>query len=145
MTPPLRVVCPLTRFCSAETPWVGDLPCRVMVWPWMPRNSLRGTRQRRGTSASSSRRSMPSVRSPPRARQHKYSGWETRCGWSDPAPWAPTAPKPGSHPERWSARLVRTPTAARLVTDSSASSRESTLCAGTRPPWPTCVPGLHRT
>ena len=59
---------------------VGDFPCLVMVWPWTPRNSLRGKRQRRGTSASSSRRSTLSVRSPPRARQRKSSGWETRCG-----------------------------------------------------------------
>ena len=34
MTPPVRVVCPLTRSCSAGTPWVRDFPCRVMVWPW---------------------------------------------------------------------------------------------------------------
>ena len=64
---PLRVVCPLTRFCSAGTPWVGDFPCLVMVWPWTARNSSRGKSKRRGTSASSSRRSMLSVRSPPRA------------------------------------------------------------------------------
>ena len=40
----------------------------------------RQARQRRVTSASSSRRSMLSVRSPPRAQQRKSSGWETRCG-----------------------------------------------------------------
>ena len=51
--------------CSAGTPLVGDFPCLVMVWPWTPRNSSHGKRQRRGTSASSSRRSMLSVRSPP--------------------------------------------------------------------------------
>ena len=68
------------QICSAGTPWVGDFPCLVMVWPWTPRKSLRGKRQRRGTSASSSRSSMLSVRSPPRARQRKSSGWETRCG-----------------------------------------------------------------
>ena len=61
-------------------PWVRDFPCRLMVWPWMPRNALRGRRQRRRTSASSSRRSMPSVRSLPRAQQRKGSGWGTRCG-----------------------------------------------------------------
>ena len=61
-------------------PLVGDFPCLVMVWPWTPGNSLCGKRQRRGTSASSSRRSMLSVRSPLRARQRKSSGWETRCG-----------------------------------------------------------------
>ena len=77
---PTPMDCPLTRFCSAGTPWVGDFPCLVMVWPWTPKNSSRVKRQRRGTSASSSRRSMLSVRSPPRARQRKSSGWETRCG-----------------------------------------------------------------
>ena len=70
----------LTRFCSAGTPWVGDFPCLVMVWPWTPKNSSRGKSKRRGTSASSSRRSMLSVRSPPRAQQRRSSGWETRCG-----------------------------------------------------------------
>ena len=69
-----RPVCPLTRFCSAGTPLVGDFPCLVMVWPWTPRNSSRGKRQRRGTSASSSGRSMLSVRSLPRARQRRSSG-----------------------------------------------------------------------
>ena len=122
---PLRVDCPLTRFCSAGTPWVGDFPCRVKAWPWTPRNSLRGRRQRHRTSASSSRRSMPYVRSPPRARQRKGSGWETQCGRSDPAPWAPTASKPGSHPEGWSAGFVRTPTASGWVTDSSGSATKS--------------------
>ena len=76
----LQIICPLTRFCSAGTPLVGDFPCLVMVWPWTPRNSSRGKRQQHGTSASSSRRSMLSFRSPPRARWRKSSGWETRCG-----------------------------------------------------------------
>ena len=61
-------------------PWVGDFPCLVMAWLWMPRSSSRGKSKRRGTSASSLRRSMLSVRSPPRARQRRSSGWETRCG-----------------------------------------------------------------
>ena len=74
MTPPHRVVCPLIRFCSAGTPSVGDFPCLVMAWPWMPRNSSRDKSKRRGTSGSSSRRSMLSVRSPPQARQRKSSG-----------------------------------------------------------------------
>ena len=54
-------------FCLPGTPLVGDFPCLVMVQPWRRRNSSRGKRQRRGTSASSSRRSMLSVRSPPLA------------------------------------------------------------------------------
>ena len=47
-----------------------------------------------------------------------------------PRSWAPTAPKPGSHPESWSAGLVRTPTASRWVTDSSRSATEVNSVCG---------------
>ena len=47
-----------------------------------------------------------------------------------PAPWAPTAPKPGSLPERWSAELVRTPTASTRVRDSFGSATKVNSVCG---------------
>ena len=80
-TPPHRVVCRLTRFSLAGTPWVGDSPCQVKAWQWMPRSSSRGIRPRRGRFASSSRRSTPCEPRPPQSRQRISSGWGTRCGY----------------------------------------------------------------
>ena len=42
MTAPHRAGCRLTRFSSAGTPWVGDSPCQVKAWQWMPRSSSSG-------------------------------------------------------------------------------------------------------
>ena len=68
-----------------------------------------------------------------------------------PARLAPTAPKPGSHPKRWSAGLVRTPTASRRVTDDSRSAtRVNSVCGNQTSvanmcPWTTPHMRLIRT
>ena len=126
MTPAHRAACRLTRFFSAGIPWVGDSPCRVMACRRTPRSSLRGKRLRRGKFARSLRRRTLCEPRPSEGRQRISSGCVTRSGYSDPGLWALTAPEPGSHPERWSAGLVMTPTASRW----GREQHESQLRAG---------------
>ena len=127
MTPPHRVVCPLTRFCSAGTPWVGDFPCLVMAWLWMPgeffarqEQTARDIRQQLEKEHAERQKSAPSST----AQKFRVGDpvWVIR-----PRPMGTHRTRPGSHPARWSAGLVRTPTASRWVTDSSRERHESQL------------------
>ena len=133
MTLPQRVACHPTRFFSARTTWVGDFPCQVMAWQWMPRSSWCGKRIRRVRLARSSRRSTPCEPRPPRSPQRIGSGWVTRFRYRDPSLWALTALRPGSHP----------PTVSRWAPDSSGSDMKvssvsvSLMSRGDMCPWTT--------